>query len=221
MNTPHKFNNDNLYWKFKDKYLEFGKWDGVEVVVSLRGYKKEIKDSIENKAKLITGKQVHGNKVLIVSEPSDYECDGFITNKPGIYLGVSTADCMPVFIYERRNKIISLLHAGRKGTQEGILHETLCILRQNFNSDVKDISVLFGPAICPLCYEYNLWENNYQQAKDMGVTDIINPEVCTAENLDMFYSYRKERTQERMLSTICLKQTLSTVSIKTQGSSSS
>ncbi|MFA5032401.1 MAG: polyphenol oxidase family protein [bacterium] len=205
MNTPHKFNKDNSYWKFKDKYLEFEKWDGVEVVVSLRGYKKEIKDSLESKAKLITGKQVHGNKVLIVSEPGEYECDGFITNKSGIYLGVSTADCMPVFIYEKRNKIISLLHAGRKGTQEGILHEALCILQQDFNSDAKDISILFGPAICPLCYEYDLWENNYKQAKDMGVTDIINPEICTAESLDMFYSYRKERTPERMLSAICLR----------------
>lgn len=191
-----------MVFQNKDTYLQYPVWQDVETLTSLRGYKQDVIDTLKTNAPLITAKQIHSNKVLIVSEPAAYECDGLITSKTNTYLGVFTADCLPIFIYEKRNKIIGILHAGKKGTQAGITREAILLLQKTFNSNSSDIALLFGPSICHRCYDYDLWENNIQQANELGVTDIINPELCTSENPGLFYSYHLNHTPDRMLSVI-------------------
>lgn len=198
-------------WQNKTKYIQYSPWQNVETLTSLRNYKQDVINLLKTRAPLITGKQIHDTKILIVSEPAEIpptECDGFITKIPNVYLGVFTADCMPVFIYEKRNKIIGILHAGKKGTQLGITREAILLMQKTFNSKTQDISLLLGPAICIKCYDYDLSENNTRQANELGVTDIITPRLCTAEHPDLFYSYHLDHTPDRMLSAIKLISSL-------------
>ena len=70
-----------------------------------------------NRNNLILLNQVHSNVVHTISKISKKKLkgDSLITNKKGIALGILTADCAPVFIYDPVNNLISALHAGWKG----------------------------------------------------------------------------------------------------------
>lgn len=218
----------NKIWHRKKEFLEFEGWRSplgrnVEVLCSLRGKENEFRSSLLSKNKVIKPYQIHSNSILVVTaealnstalepldpetfEPSNSESDGMLTNEQDIYLMISIADCLPIYIYDADKKTIGLLHAGRKGTQQFILRNAIEIMIKQFGSRPEDISLLFGPSICPKCYDYDLWENNIKQANEMGVSNIINPQICTAENLDLFYSYRKEKgIKGRMFAAIRIK----------------
>lgn len=195
-------------WRYNENgWLEFNRWAGVEVLFSVRSEGGAIHElPILNYlgSNFVKLHQIHSAQVFVVNEPGDRgDGDGLLTSLSGLWLTVSVADCLPIYIYERSKKVIGLLHAGSKGTRSFILKNALSILFEQFNSTPKDISLLFGPSICAGCYGYDLWGENERQAKEMGVVDIINPKICNAEFLDMFYSYRKERgTTGRMLAAI-------------------
>ena len=193
-------------WKYKEKgYLEFTDWQDVEVLFSLRDKTQTFLNHLTHQG-FASLNQIHSNQVITVNRPDNYEGDGFLTDKVGFWLTVFVADCLPVYIYDTGKKVIGLVHAGKKGTQKLILRNAISLLIQDFGSNPNDISLLFGPSICPKCYDYNIWSENIRQAKEMGVSHIINPEICTAESTDMFYSYNREKgTKGRMVSAIKLK----------------
>ena len=69
-------------------------------------------------------KQVHGDKINYVTKPGNAgESDALVTDKPGLTLCISTADCTPIFIYDQKIKIIAAVHSGWRGTQKKILHK--------------------------------------------------------------------------------------------------
>ena len=75
-----------------------------------------------------TANQVHGKQVAIVDaatfrEPP--EADGLITRDHGICLGVTVADCCPVYLFDPEKRVIGLLHSGRKGSELGIVREAI------------------------------------------------------------------------------------------------
>ncbi len=74
--------------------------------------------------KLITLKQIHSNRVCLASEGFQ-EGDALVTNKPGLVLAVSVADCYPILLEDPKNKIIAAVHAGWRGTVGGIVTNTL------------------------------------------------------------------------------------------------
>ncbi|HOV37191.1 MAG TPA: polyphenol oxidase family protein [Spirochaetales bacterium] len=98
------------------------------------------------------GKQEHTRLVRIVTEA--YEPgqigDGFLTQDPRIVLGVTVADCLPIFLWDPQQNVRGLLHSGWKGT--GILNEAIRLMKETFNTDPKDLYVLFGPCIGVCCY---------------------------------------------------------------------
>ena len=70
---------------------------------------------------VIQGHQVHDCKVAVVDRPDmtreDLEgYDAFVTNLPGVAIGVRTADCIPVLLYDPVRRVIAAVHAGWKGT---------------------------------------------------------------------------------------------------------
>jgi YfiH family protein len=192
-------------WKTTEDCLLFDQWQSVDVLFSLRGKEKAFLSRIARQSQVVSTRQVHSADVLAVQGPGNYCGDGLLTDRSGIWLTISVADCLPVYIYDPEKAIIGIVHAGKKGTKSHILENALLSLCQRFDSSPKNVSILLGPSICPRCYDYDIWENNAQQAKHAGVTSIINPQVCTAEHPSLFYSYRREKgTNGRMLAAIKL-----------------
>jgi YfiH family protein len=102
--------------------------------------------------------QVHGGAVrwhgeaspgLHLSDP----CDGHATAAAGTLLGVTIADCVPVFVVDPRRRAVALLHAGWRGTAAGILERGVAVLVERASSRPAGLHVHLGPAICGRCYE--------------------------------------------------------------------
>ena len=81
------------------------------------------------------------------------DADGHVTGEGGILLGVTVADCVPVFLVDPSMQAVGLLHAGWRGVVSGILERGIELLREEFLSLPEDIHLHLGPAICRECYE--------------------------------------------------------------------
>mgnify|MGYP005620078157 CR=1 FL=1 len=127
---------------------------------------KNIKKNIEkvckkigcNKKNLILLDQVHSNIVHNVNRVTKKKLkgDSLITGKKGIALGILTADCAPVFIYDPINNLISALHAGWKGAFKQIISKTINKFKIK-GSNLNDLIVVIGPCIS---------KNNYEVKRD-------------------------------------------------------
>tara|TARA_Y100000389_G_C17276244_1_gene420559 strand:- start:60 stop:812 length:753 start_codon:yes stop_codon:yes gene_type:complete len=110
-----------------------------------------------NKDKLILMNQTHSAKVVEIKK-NNYKkiinSDAIITKIKGLALGVVTADCVPVIIYDFKNEIIGCIHAGWKGASSGIIKNTVNKIRR-LNSKNK-IFASIGPCIGKNSYEVDL-----------------------------------------------------------------
>jgi len=100
-------------------------------------------------------KQIHSDNISIVNSEKEnpmQNSDAMITNKSQILLNVITADCVPLLLADKKNKIISVIHAGWRGTSKLITYKTIKKLTQTFSSNPKDIIAVIGPSIGPCCY---------------------------------------------------------------------
>jgi hypothetical protein len=109
---------------------------------------------------LVTVNQVHGTDLLVIDAPNpDYshflklECDGIITNQPGLMIGICIADCVPLILLDPVKKVAAALHAGWKGTAGEIARKGVEALVKMFDSAPADILAAVGPGIGPCCYE--------------------------------------------------------------------
>lgn len=157
-------------------------------------------------------KQVNQNNIAIITEKLkgkggfDYESaieatDAMITNIPNTCLMILVADCVPIFLFDQRKKVIGVVHAGWKGTILQIIQNTLQILKEKFDCSFADILVGIGPSIGFCCYEVgseiitqfknifhnnenyisnvfsnnkgflNLWEINKKQVMESGIPE--------------------------------------------------
>jgi len=108
--------------------------------------------------RLILMRQVHGDRIHVIDEDGPLpeglsECDGLITDRPGVALGIRTADCVPLFCVDRTRRVIGAAHAGRRGTALGIAARMVATLTERFSSRPEDILAVIGPAIGPCCYQ--------------------------------------------------------------------
>jgi YfiH family protein len=107
--------------------------------------------------RFLTVNQIHEDRILILDDTMpDFHnpgYDGIITNKPGIAIGIKTADCVPIFLVDRVKHIIGAIHAGWKGTSLNIAAKAICVLVKRFESKTEDIIAIIGPSIGPCCYE--------------------------------------------------------------------
>lgn len=109
---------------------------------------------------LMTLKQIHSNQVVAISHKGpeiflwrdQKEGDALVTNQPGILVGVKTADCVPLLIYDPIQKVVAAVHAGWRGLVAGILESSLNQMRL-FGSAYEDLVVIMGPALCGFCFE--------------------------------------------------------------------
>ena len=102
--------------------------------------------------------QTHSNKTIIITRKNKnskkFNSDALITNLEGIALGVVTADCVPIILYDIKNQIIGCIHAGWKGASSGIIENTINKFKK-LNSKNK-IFASIGPCIGVKSYEVDL-----------------------------------------------------------------
>ncbi len=177
--------------------------------------------------------QVHSSIVRNFKD-KDKEGDAIITNKFNRAVGVFTADCVPILLYDKENEAIGAVHSGWRGTYENIVINTLKKMKENYNTKAENIIASIGPHIKDCCYEvsyelinkfkedkiYNDYNINYKrnlnmeacilaQLSNVGVKNenIIRANLCTMCSSDpKFYSYRKEGNIGRQFSFVYLNK---------------
>lgn len=177
-------------------------------------------------------KQVHGNNVTYVDKAGNCgDSDAMITDKKGLGLAISTADCAAIFIYDKLNKIIAGVHSGWRGTEKKILLATLNKLKAEFNSRSENIVAYIAPSIGQKNYEVGaevacLFDNkylipsgekylldvagaNYDMLKEFGLQEenIEKSSLCSYELKELLHSYRRDGLKSgRALGIIALKK---------------
>lgn len=136
--------------------------------------------------------------------------DGHLTRKPGVMLLVTLADCVPIYLVDPRRRLAALLHSGWRGTAADILARGVEELVERGGSDVADIVMHCGVAICGQCYEVgsevlealgrpvggdghgrvDLRRLLAERAGTLGLRRVTTSGFCSAENRDRFFSHR-------------------------------
>jgi hypothetical protein len=181
---------------------------------------------------LVLLNQMHQDGILVLREPFEtiegrLEYDAVITDVPRVFLGIRTADCLPILIADRRKKVIAAVHAGRQGTALGITAKVIRKMMNVFDCRPGDLLAAMGPSIGACCYEIDErvfqpgWERfatssgrgkwmldltriNIDQVGNEGLNpaQISCIRLCTCCRPDLFFSYRREGNTGRQLSFI-------------------
>ncbi len=183
-------------------------------------------------SRLVMPHQVHGTECLMIDSqfmelPVEQQkerlegIDALMTNEPGILIGVSTADCIPVLLFDKRQRIASAIHAGWRGTVRSITKMTVMAMTERYGSRPSDILAQIGPGISLDCFEVgdevyeafvnagfympaisrrmekwhiDLKECNRRQLMDAGLPseNICVCMECTQKNGDAWFSARRQ-----------------------------
>ena len=179
--------------------------------------------------------QIHSTNTIIVDNNYINKTvgDTLITNKINTPLVIKTADCIPILLYDNKNKVIAVIHSGWKGTLNNIVINTLNIMISKYNSNKEDISAYLYPSIRKCHFEveedvYKLFKNkvnsinkyttkknnkyyiDLQQIvidslKENNITNIHDSGICTYCHNDIYYSYRYNHTDKRNYLLVMLK----------------
>ncbi|MFQ5441723.1 MAG: peptidoglycan editing factor PgeF [Thermodesulfobacteriota bacterium] len=190
--------------------------------------------------RLFTMKQVHSSSVLVLDGPvrrddnKKQEADAVITVESTLPIGVLTADCVPVLLFDPAARAIGALHAGWRGAASGVIKNAVERMRREYAAEPGRTLAAIGPHIGPCCYhvgedlfeeftrEGPEMERFFSGAKgslslDLGAAvaneltaaglvrgNIVSIGPCTSCTTDLFFSYRKEGLTGRQLSFIML-----------------
>lgn len=157
-----------------------------------------------NGDRLFIPSQVHESGVVKVKSSISagelQETDALITNEKGTGIAVLAADCVPILLYDRKNKAVGAVHSGWRGTAAKILEKTLKEMNLSFGTKGQDLNACIGPSVCQESYEVgeevvealnkaygpdsglliplpggkakaDLWKANVMQLKAFGVKD--------------------------------------------------
>jgi polyphenol oxidase len=137
------------------------------------------------------------------------DVDGHATAQPGLLLGVTVADCVPIYLAARDGAAVALLHAGWRGIAAGMLERGVGLLASRSGVKAGDVTVHLGVAICGACYEvgpevvlaiegrrtsgpshFDLRDALAARAERLGVREVTRSPHCTACSRDRFFSHR-------------------------------
>lgn len=105
--------------------------------------------------RIVTVHQVHSADALVVEAPFGGErpqADAMATNRPGLALGILTADCGPVLFADARSRVAGAAHAGWKGALGGVLEATIEAM-ERLGARRENIVAVLGPVISQENYE--------------------------------------------------------------------
>ncbi len=188
-------------------------------------------------AKKILGlKQVHGTEIINILDQADlssyyaqaeHEADGWLLGLTGCGAMILTADCVPLYLWDKEGKCVSLCHAGWRGTADGIPVKAIKAIKEKAGENAE-ICAYIGPHINSCCFEVqqdvaekfnpksiikkdgklfvDLTADIVRQLTENGVKleDIKSPCSCecTCCNKEKFFSYRRDHSKDAMLSFI-------------------
>jgi purine-nucleoside/S-methyl-5'-thioadenosine phosphorylase / adenosine deaminase len=186
-------------------------YDKMEVLARLDAVHRQVRDSLGlEQTAFLTAEQVHGKKVTVIDSPISGDrcfdaCDGLVTNQRDVCLGIYVADCCAVFFLDPIRAAIGLVHSGKKGTGLGIVSEAITTMKERFDSKVSQLIVQLSPCIRPPHYEVDFAAEIVRQCRDAGVQNVRDCNICTACDLEHYYSYRAEKGRTgRMLALFAL-----------------
>ncbi len=162
--------------------------------------------------------------------------DALISNTPNLCLTVTTADCVPILLYDSKHKAIAAIHSGWKSTLENIVEKTLITMQEQFGTKANELVVSIGPCIGKEVYEvgdelytafkdknfavdqlfesttngkhlFDIRQAVFLQLTKAGVSDIIHSPYCTYTDEALFFSARRQGANSgRMLSGIMIRE---------------
>lgn len=106
-------------------------------------------------ARLVTVYQVHGADCVVAGDWAEQDrphADALVTDRPGLLLGILTADCAPVLLADRSAGVIGAAHAGWKGAIGGVTDSAIAAM-EALGARRADISAAIGPCIAQASYE--------------------------------------------------------------------
>lgn len=162
--------------------------------------------------------QTHSTLVSVIDEDSNRDVDASITRQSNTPLVVLTADCLPIVMCNDTGTEIAAIHAGWRGLLNGVIQNTC----NQMLSAPPTLMAWIGPAICSACYEvseeiktqfitrYPFTKNTFinRQAnlahmaelilKQFGISRVYQSGICTFEEKNKCYSYRRMAQTGRM-----------------------
>ncbi|KAB7727515.1 peptidoglycan editing factor PgeF [Rudanella paleaurantiibacter] len=186
-----------------------------------------------NPERVATSHQVHGKEILEATQPGRYDgYDALMTNQPDLYVAVSIADCVPILVYDGKNKAVAAIHAGWKGTVAELVRLTLETMQQQYGTRPGDCYAYVGTCIDETSFEVgpevaekfapefkrvdeftqrtfvNLRSANTRQLTNFGIptAQIALSTYSTVLNNEDYFSHRYENGQTgRLMAVIGLK----------------
>jgi len=200
--------------------------DPDAVMASRRQFARAI--GIEAEPLTVAG-AVHGAGVARVDEHKDVirGVDALVTDRRGIALFATYADCYPIVLWDPEHRCVALVHAGWRGTMARVGPAALNAMRDEYGSDPAHIKVGIGPGICGRCYEVgeevagqfdrelvregeggrfllDLAAANRSQLEDEGVIEVHVMGLCTKET-DYLPSHRRSPDGTRFGAIVALR----------------
>lgn len=200
-----KFSNERTDWK---------------VLINRKMFFSKIKIDLAN---VVSAEAVHGNKIKVVNRQDAGKViknvDGLITDSKKVFLAVTVADCLPIYLFDSKTKVIGLLHAGWRGLEKNIIENAIKAMIKKFKVKLAHLEVWIGPYIKSCHYRVRndlinkfsnypealiIKNNKYfidlaciakQKFIDTGVNNVnIKISLKCAHCLkDKYYSYRRDK----------------------------
>ncbi len=204
------------------------KWgtNGTKVIQNRKHFFNELKVSLDN---LVACDQPHGNNILTVDKESlgrgayakDWLLgfDGFVTKENEVILGIETADCVPIFMFDPISRVVGLAHAGWRGVISNI-SQNLVTAAMKLGCSKENILILIGPHIKSCCFEVQsdlieIFSAQYsnalkikqgntfidlsavvmEQLSNLGIPEknVIVSTDCTCCQPNKYYSFRRDK----------------------------
>ena len=126
--------------------------DPIPVMASRRAFARALGIDPDQ---LTTAGAVHGASVARVDEPKDVvrEVDALVTDRRGVALFATFADCYPIVLWDPEKRCSALAHAGWRGTAAGVAGTAVQFMHDQYGAAPEDIRAGVGPGICGRCYE--------------------------------------------------------------------
>ncbi len=180
--------------------------------------------------------QVHGDRVLVLEKHGENaprlwltgeKADAMVTNAPGLFLAIKTADCQAVLLHDPVKKVVAAVHSGWRGSIANVAGKTVAAMMERFGSEPADIAAGIGPSLCPACSEFvnyrseipeplwvyrdrtnrfDFWSMTRDQLLAAGLSGrrIGTAGLCTRCGPPEFFSYRRDKVTGRCASAIGL-----------------
>lgn len=173
-------------------------------------------------------RQQHTATIRIVGKPGSYaDCDALITRSRTVFLSVTVADCVPIFLFDQKHDVVACVHAGWRGSEQQILQKTITKMQEEFESNPQNVFAFIGQSAGVCCYEVgedvagkfgeryalrrdgriylDLKKANRDQLTLKGIPDsnIEDLNDCTICRQELYHSYRRDREKSgRMIGII-------------------